>query len=147
VVIDRNDRVYVGDRENARIQIFDTEGRFLTQWNGIGYPYGLFITPDQHIWMVDGGFDRIVEFDQTGKILGSIGSPGHQPGQLAWGHFLAIGADRTLFVADVLNWRFQVFVPTQVSGKLSDYVPTERQFYGFKTSDGYIFRSAGWPTK
>jgi DNA-binding beta-propeller fold protein YncE len=147
VVIDRNDRVYVGDRENARIQIFDTEGRFLTQWTGIGYPYGLFITPDQHIWMVDGGFDRIVEFDQTGKILGSIGSPGHQPGQLAWGHFLAIGADRTLFVADVLNWRFQVFVPTQVSGKLSDYVPTERQFYGFKTSDGYIFRSAGWPTK
>jgi len=37
--------------------------------------------------MVDGGFDRIVELDQTGKILGSIGSPGHQPGQLAWGAF------------------------------------------------------------
>ena len=41
VVIDKNDRVYVGDRENARIQIFDTDGRFLTQWTGIGYPYGL----------------------------------------------------------------------------------------------------------
>jgi streptogramin lyase len=147
VVIDRNDRVYVGDRENARIQIFDTEGSFLTQWTGIGYPYGLFVTPDQHIWMVDGGFDRIVELDQTGKILGSIGSPGHQPGQLAWGHFLAIGTDRTLFVADVLNWRFQVFVPIKASGKLSDYVPTERKFYGFKPSDGYVFRSPGWPTK
>jgi len=71
VVIDKNDRVYVGDRENARIQIFDADGRFLAQWTGIGYPYGLWITPDQHIWMVDGGFDRIVEFDQTGKILGS----------------------------------------------------------------------------
>ena len=147
VVIDRNDRVYVGDRENARIQIFDTEGSFLTQWTGIGYPYGLFITPDQHIWMVDGGFDRIVELDPTGKILGSIGSPGHQPGQLAWGHFLAIGTDRTLFVADVLNWRFQVFVPIKASGKLSDYVPTERHFFGFKPSDGYVFRSPGWPTK
>jgi DNA-binding beta-propeller fold protein YncE len=147
VVIDRNERVYVGDRENARIQIFDTEGSFLTQWTGIGYPYGLFITPDQHIWMVDGGFDRIVELDQTGKILGSIGSPGHQPGQLAWGHFLVIGTDRTLFVADVLNWRFQVFVPIKASGKLSDYVPTERKFYGFNPSDGYVFRSPGWPTK
>ena len=53
----------------------------------IGYPYGLWITPDQHVWMVDGGFDRIVELDQAGRILGSIGSPGHQPGQLAWGTF------------------------------------------------------------
>ena len=147
VVIDKNDRVYVGDRENARIQIFDTDGRFLTQWTGIGYPYGLWITPDQHVWMVDGGFDRIVELDQTGKIMGSIGSPGHQPGQLAWGHFLAISSDRKLFVADVLNWRFQVFVPVKASGKPSAYVPTERQFYGFKQSDGYVFRSPGWPTK
>ena len=147
IVIDKNERVYVGDRENARIQIFDADGRFLAQWTGIGYPYGLFITPDQHIWMVDGGFDRIVELDQTGKILGAIGSPGHQPGQLAWGHFLAIAADRTMFVADVLNWRFQVFVPTKASGKLSEYVPTERKFFGFKPSDGYIFRSPGWPTK
>ena len=97
--------------------------------------------------MVDGGFDRIIELDQTGKILGSIGSPGHQVGQLAWGHFLAIGADRKLFVADVLNWRFQVFLPVKASGQLSDYVPTERQFYGFKQSDGYYFHSPGWPTK
>jgi len=43
-------------------------------------------------------------------------SPGHQPGQLAWGHFLAIGADRTLFVADVLNWRFQVLSPPRCLG-------------------------------
>lgn len=147
VVIDKNDRVYVGDRENARIQIFDTDGHFLTQWTGIGYPYGLWIAPNQHVWMVDGGFDRIIELDQAGKILGAIGSPGHQPGQLAWGHFLAISPERNLIVADVLNWRFQVFVPTKASGKLSEYVPTERQFFGFKQSDGYVFHSPGWPTK
>ena len=147
VVIDKNDHVYVGDRENARIQVFDADGNFLTQWTGVGYPYGLWITPDQHVWMVDGGFDRIVELDQAGKILGSIGSPGHQPGQLAWGHFLAIASDGKLIVADVLNWRFQVFVPTKASGKVSEYVPTERKFFGFKQSDGYVFRSPGWPTK
>jgi hypothetical protein len=100
VVIDKNDHVYIGDRENARIQIFDTNGRFLSQWTGIGYPYGLWISPDQHVWMVDGGFDRIIEMDQTGKILGAIGSPGHQPGQFAWGHFLAIASDGKLFVAE-----------------------------------------------
>ncbi len=147
VVIDKNDRVYVGDRENARIQIFDTEGRFLSQWTGIGYPYGLWMAPNQHVWMVDGGFDRIVELDQAGKILGAFGSPGHLAGQFAWGHFLAIAADGKLIVADVLNWRFQVFVPTKASGKLADYVPAERKFFGFKPSDGYVLRSPGWPTK
>ena len=38
VLIDRQDRVYIGDRENARIQIFDAAGRFLSQWTGIGFP-------------------------------------------------------------------------------------------------------------
>jgi hypothetical protein len=61
--------------------------------------------------------------------------------------FLAIGSDGKLIVADVLNWRFQVFVPIKASGKLSEYVPTERKFFGFKPSDGYVFRSPGWPTK
>jgi hypothetical protein len=89
----------------------------------------------------------VVELDQRGKVLGALGSPGHDPGQFAWGHFLAIGADRKLFVADVLNWRFQAFTPTPSSGKLSDYVPTERKFFGFKPSDGYIYHSPGWPVK
>src|SRR5262249_55770100 len=146
-VVDKAGRVYVGDRENARIQIFDADGRFLREWAGIGYPYGLQITPDQHVWMVDGGFDRIIELDPQGHILGALGSPGHEPGQFAWGHYLAIRPDRMMFVADVLNWRFQTFAPTKSTGKLADYVPTERKFFGFKQSDGYVYRSPGWPTK
>ena len=35
-------------------------------------PYGLLITPDQHTWMVDVGYDRIIELDQNGKILGGL---------------------------------------------------------------------------
>ena len=147
VVVDKAGRVYVGDRENARIQIFDADGRFLRQWTGIGYPYGLQITPDQHVWMVDGGFDRIIELDADGRILGALGSPGHGPGQFAWGHFLAIRPDGMMFVADVLNWRFQTFAPTRPTGKLAEYVPSERKYFGFKQSDGYVYRSPGWPTK
>jgi hypothetical protein len=146
IVIDAAGRVYVGDRENARIQIFDAEGGFITQWTGIGYPYGLFITPDQHVWMVDGGFDRIIELDSDGKILGALGSPGHEPGQLAWGHFLAIGPDRKLYVAEVLNWRFDVFAPTTVTGKLAEYIPTERLYWGFKKSEGFAYRNPAWPS-
>ena len=45
IVIDSRDRVYVGDRENHRIQIFDTSGRFLEQWKNTGSPWGSVSIP------------------------------------------------------------------------------------------------------
>jgi DNA-binding beta-propeller fold protein YncE len=140
IAIDKQGRVYVADRENQRIQIFDADGNFLRQWTGIGYPYGLFITPDQHVWVSDGGYDRIVELDQNGRILGAFGEPGHKPGQLAWAHFLAIGPDKTIYVADVLNWRFQVFARTAHTGKMTTYIPSVRMF-------GHAEPSVGWYEK
>jgi len=137
IAVDRAGRVYVGDRENQRIEIFDGEGKFLKQWTGIGYPYGLFITPDQHIWMADGGYDRVIELDPEGKILGAIGEPGHASGQFAWAHFLAVGPDKKIYVADVLNWRTQVFTPTGHSTGNAKYVPKDRRFWGSKPSDGW----------
>jgi hypothetical protein len=47
IVID-GDLVYVGDREKARIQIFDTNGRCLRQWN-LGHPFGLVLTSDHFL--------------------------------------------------------------------------------------------------
>src|SRR5579862_986609 len=140
IAIDGEGRVYVGDRENKRIQVFDSEGHYLKEWTSAGYPYGLFITPDQHVWMIDGGYDRIVELDQDGKILGALGEPGRAPGQFAWGHFLAVGRDRRIYAAEVLNWRFQVFAPTAPTGKLTSYVPSRRMFWDRQTSTGWSTR-------
>jgi len=147
IVVDKDGRVYVGDRENARIEIFDADGKFLKEWKDVGYPYGLFITPDQHIWMVDGGYDRIVELDQNGKILGAIGEPGRASGQLAWAHFMAVGPDRKIYVAEVLNWRFQVFAPTAPTGKMAKYVPSARMFWGSVPSTGWYSRQTNLPKK
>lgn len=147
IVIDNQGRVYVADRENQRIQIFDADGNFLKEWTGIGYPYGLYITPDQHIWESDGGYDRVLELDTNGKILGAIGRPGHMPGQFAWAHMLAVGPDRRIYVADVLNWRFQVFTPTTSTGKMAEYIPSVRMFYDAIPSTGYISRQKNRPTK
>jgi DNA-binding beta-propeller fold protein YncE len=145
VAVDNQGRVYVGDRENQRIQIFDSEGKFIQQWTGIGYPYGLVITPDQHVWMVDGGYDRIVELDQSGKILGAFGEPGHKPGQFAWAHFMAIGPDQTIYVADVLNWRFQVFGRISPTGNMTKYIPTVRMFWGSLPSVGWASQQTAIP--
>ena len=145
VAVDQQDCVYVGDRENQRIQIFDSDGSFIKQWTGIGYPYGLVITADQHVWVADGGYDRIVELDQNGKILGAFGEPGHKPGQMAWAHFLAIGPDQTIYVADVLNWRFQVFSRTAPTGKMTAYIPSKRMFWGSTPSVGWTSKQSDIP--
>ncbi len=142
VAVDAAGNVYVGDRENRRIEIFDGDGNFLKQWTGIGYPYGLYITPDQHVWMIDGGYDRILELDQDGKILGALSEPGHAPGQIAWGHFLAVGKDKKIYVAEVLNWRFEVFTPAPSTGQMAKYVPSRRMFWDRVPSTGWSTHTA-----
>jgi DNA-binding beta-propeller fold protein YncE len=50
---DGSGRLLVGDRSNKRIQIFDQEGRFLDQWTQFGSPSGIFIAPDDTLYVVD----------------------------------------------------------------------------------------------
>ena len=53
IAIDSRGRVFVGDRSNARIQIFDQEGTFLEEWPQFGMPSGIYITADDTIYVAD----------------------------------------------------------------------------------------------
>jgi DNA-binding beta-propeller fold protein YncE len=89
LAVDSKGRVYVSDRENNRIQVFDAGGKFLRQWTHLGATQGVFITPEDEMWIVthrnnienltyDTLAGRIMRIDvETGKILGSMESPGH----------------------------------------------------------------------
>jgi streptogramin lyase len=107
IVID-GDLVYVGDRENARIQIFDLNGRFLREWK-LGHPFGLAIAPDHSLYMCDAIAGQILRLNHEGKILGVLLGPlsGHGP------HFdphqIAVDKDGSIFTAEVLGWRAQKF--------------------------------------
>ena len=59
--IDKNRRLYVADRDNSRIQIFDRNGNFLDQWPNILQPYHIMISADQYAWVVDGTTNRIFQ--------------------------------------------------------------------------------------
>ena len=89
MAVDAKGQVYVADRENNRIQIFDGDGNYLREWRNIGSTQNLFITPAQELWAMtyrdaveirtyDTLSGRIMKVDlATGKILGSMESPGH----------------------------------------------------------------------
>jgi DNA-binding beta-propeller fold protein YncE len=53
IAIDSRGRLFVGDRENNRIQIFDQDGRFLDEWRQFGRPSGIAITGDDQIFVAD----------------------------------------------------------------------------------------------
>ena len=100
IVVDANRRLYVGDRENGRIQIFDENGTFLDQWTGIPHPYFLYMAEDQHVWVSDGLVHKIMKFDLDGHLLYSWGTFGRLPGQL-WGpHQLNVDEAGNLYVAN-----------------------------------------------
>jgi hypothetical protein len=53
IAIDSRGRLFVGDRENNRIQIFDQNGTFLDEWRQFGRPSGIFITANDTIYVAD----------------------------------------------------------------------------------------------
>jgi DNA-binding beta-propeller fold protein YncE len=111
VAVDKRGRVYVGDRENHRMQIFDANGKFIAQWKHVGSPWGIVITPDEQIYMCDGHNNRILKLNMNGDVLGVLGSPGKLPGQLDYVHHMAIGPSGSIYAAEIKNWRVQKFAP------------------------------------
>lgn len=111
IITDHQGRVYVADRNNARVQVFSPEGEFQKAWTNLGRPWGLAISPERHIYMTDGDAEKILKLDLDGNVLGEFrAGPGSQPGQLRAAHGIALGLQDELYVTEVLNWRIQKMV-------------------------------------
>jgi DNA-binding beta-propeller fold protein YncE len=109
IVLDPEGRVYVGDRENDRVQVFDPEGRFLAQWPKGGAPYGLFLAPDHRLFVADGRGSRVTVLDRDGQPLTRWGEPGSGPGQFAMPHAVCVDSHGDVYVGEVDGKRIQKF--------------------------------------
>ena len=110
VRLDSKGMVYVGDRENNRVQVFDQDGRFIRQFGGFA-PYGLFITPEDVIFVADGRASKVLKMTLDGKILAEWGTPGSGPGDFIIPHGITAGADGAVYVGEVGGKRVRKFVP------------------------------------
>ena len=134
IAIDRDNNVYVGDRSNRRIQVFDTEGKFLRMFtidvppdsktravNGntptgqrlaqlIGAPNSLCITPGprQVLFVGESTYPgRVFKLSLDGKVMGVIGRSGRNLKQFSGAHALACPSENEVYVAETSNWRVQ----------------------------------------
>ena len=110
IVIDNQRRVYVADRANRRIQVFDENGKYLDEWYA-RFPYYIYMSRDQHLWVGDGQTNKILKYDLAGKLLSSWGTFGTFPGGM-WGpHQFSVDNENNLYIADVHVGRVQKFRP------------------------------------
>lgn len=130
---DAKGNIYVGDRTNRRIQVFDTDGNpvrlftidvpFTKEPNVLigaapgvgnplaasGAPWAICITPGptQYLFVADAVPGRIYKLTLDGKVLGVLGEAGKQAKQFGWVHQIACPSENELWVAEILNWRVQ----------------------------------------
>ena len=76
IVIDKKNRLYVSDRANHRVQIFDENGKFLDAWTGVPLPYSFLMTDDQYLWSASGQTSKFTKYDLNGRLLSAWGTFG-----------------------------------------------------------------------
>lgn len=110
IATDAHGLLYVADRSNQRIQVFDADGQYLRESRHPGTPCGLCMSRDDRIFLAHGHTGLIMRLDLEGSVLGATGSQGKGLGQYGEAHFLALDAREDIYVADTLNWRVQKLV-------------------------------------
>jgi hypothetical protein len=130
IAVDRQNNVYVADRNNRRIQVFDRDGTFQrfihlnatydkSRHPVLGnlsearpdetQPWTLCITntSPQYLYTSDEEPGRIYKLTLDGRIVGALGRSGRGPKEFNWIHALACPTENDLLVADMNNWRVQ----------------------------------------
>lgn len=112
IVADARGTLYIADRSNQRIQVFDGEGNYVRETKHPGTPCGLCVCRDQkHLMLAHGHTGKIIKLDLHGRVLGATGGQGKGPNRYGEAHFLALNPKETaIYVADTLNWRVQKLV-------------------------------------
>ena len=99
LAVDGEGKVYVTDRDNQRIQVFDSNGEFLEEWEGVGGISTLYMTAEQGIWA--GGVLRSLDGTVAASLPGDVG-----------GHGTTVAPDGSVFIAQ-LSGVVQKFEPVQ----------------------------------
>jgi len=101
--------VWVMDRENQRIQVFDANGTFVRQMKYSGLPCDIDIGRE-YLFMVNGYGGQVLQLDLSGKVIAAVGRSGTGPGEFGEAHSIAVSPRGELFVADPVNAGLLKFV-------------------------------------
>src|SRR5262249_19237748 len=101
--------LWVTDRENQRIQVFDQDGKFIRELKYAGLPCSIAIGKD-YIYMVNGFAGQLLRLDLNGKVLAATGKPGKGLGEFGEAHFVAVSPKGEIYIADTVKPALHKFV-------------------------------------
>jgi DNA-binding beta-propeller fold protein YncE len=115
IAIDAQGNVYVADAGNKRVQVFDADGAFKTQFGNIGTPLAMCITrgATQYLYISHAGDDdgmedaAIYKVQLDGKVVGTFGSAGKLPKQFGLANSIDCRNENDLLIGEMTNWRVQ----------------------------------------
>ena len=135
IAIDSKDNIYIADRNNVRVQVYNTDGQLIDSWRNIVVPWGFCITANDDIWVCGSSpmkwrFDPkypgaplgcppkdqvFMKFRPGGKLQQMWTIPKatdgkEQPGELNWLHCLALDKDGNIYAGDIIGQRMQKFI-------------------------------------
>ena len=117
IATDKDGYVYVCDRENHRIQVFNRNGDFETLWANVHRPCAIYIDHNELIYVAELGFGtliskavpnigpRVTVLNNQGQVLQRIGDLGYglEPGQFIAPHGLCLDSNCNIYVAEVAS--------------------------------------------
>lgn len=110
--VDRNGRVYQGDRTNGRIEIFDENGRFIEEWPDIADPVNVYIDESDAVWVLSATRNRLMKFNMQGELQYWFGTFGADwPGGLSRPHQMDVDENGVLYIANYDGGWVNKFVP------------------------------------
>ena len=120
ISLDSNGNVYVADRENNRIQVFDSTGKFINQFSdktsgaicAVAFDKTqskLFAVDDFTFLKLKHRGSDVFIFDSTGEVQTRFGRSGFYKGKTSWYHDLTIDKDENVYVGDILGNTIQKF--------------------------------------
>jgi DNA-binding beta-propeller fold protein YncE len=117
IALDPLGRVFVVDRQNARVQVFDSNGNYL-QWKSplFANPQDIAIGTDGTVFVTDIGDEKLPDrsgvyvLRRDGSLIGRFGRYGNYDGQFLVAHGIAVGKRGEVYVADFTGRRVQKFV-------------------------------------
>ncbi len=131
IALDSKGRLYVADRNNVRVQVFDQAGKLLDIWDNLLVPWGFAVTRNDEIWVCGSSpmqwrssdstlgcppKDQVfMKFNPDGKLLQLWTVPKgvdglERPGECNWVHAIAVDSRGNLYVGDIIGKRAQKFV-------------------------------------
>ena len=115
LAVDADENLYVIDRENKRLQVFDRNLSYVREIRNDWYPWDVNISrkgSDGIGWIADHKDERVLKFQlKDGKILAMFGKQGWGPGEFDWVHGIVVDSKGAVYAADTYGQRLQKFAP------------------------------------